>query len=382
MQKLKKIYIDSDSIITTRPSGIGSMTVQLIRALSQDNEAMARYRIVLLCPFNKTSLLQQWKFNSHVSVWPIPLTGRMISGLLRIGLLPPIDMFAGKGIYVFPNFRNFPLLQSQSLTYIHDISFITYPQFVEKKNLAFLQRNVNRWIKRADRVITVSNHAKTEIVKHYPEALEKIDVIYNGLTADFTPLEQAATSQLVTRYGLKYKEYFMFLSNLEPRKNVEGLLSAYREFIKEQKHTDVKLLMVGGMGWKNEKMLEIIREINADEEKVILPIHYVPDEELPGLLSGAAALLHPAFYEGFGISPLQAMACGTQVLVGNNTSLPEVVGEAGIYVDADDKKDILKGMQQVYARRYECNIAGIKRAKLFSWQRGERALVSIIDELR
>ena len=378
----KRLYIDADSIITPRPSGIGSMTIQLIRELSENKKFTQEHKIILIAPFNKAWLLKRWEFQ-NVSVIRLPLTGRMIAGLVKYRLMPPIDLFLGSGVYLFPNFRNFPLLFSKSITYIHDVSFKVFPEFVEAKNLPFLLRNVPKWIKRTDIVITVSEHAKKEIIQYYPESEGKISVVYNGINSSFVHHDKYQVKSTLEQYGLAYKNYFMFLSNLEPRKNIIGILSAYKEFIEDpsSKNKDVKLLLVGGMGWNNDSILRKVDELNESGLKVVIPNHYVEDEDLPFLLSGAAALLHPAHYEGFGISPLQAMACGTQVLVSDNTSLPEVVGDAGVYVDSANTNDIRRAMEVVYNKRHDVNTNGVLRAAKFTWKKSARQLAAFVEQL-
>lgn len=374
------LFIDADAIITERPSGIGSMTINLIHALSRSKTFRDQFRIVLFAPFNKRHHLERWGFDNVQISW-IPLPGRVIALLVRLRIMPPIDLFLGKGIYLFPNFRNMPLLRSKSITYIHDVSFRVHPDFVEEKNLAFLQKNISHWISRTNKIVTVSNNAKNEITKYYPDTQNKITVVYNGIDDSFHPLKRYESEAILLEYGIRYKEYFMFLSNIEPRKNIEGLLEAYELFLQDSKNQAVKLLLVGGMGWKNERILKKIAAINRESERIILPKKYVPDHELPSLLSGAAALIHPAHYEGFGISPLQAMACGTQLVVANNTSLPEVVKDGGEYVSSRDVHSIHDAMKMVYNKRYQVNVAGINRAKQFTWDSSAKQLTFLLREL-
>lgn len=356
------------------------MTVQLIHALTSNESFMQSHEIVLIAPINKAHFINQWEFKG-VRVKRIPLPARVIAGLVKFRLVPPVDIFFGKGVYLFPNFRNVPLLFSKSITYIHDVSFKVHPEFVESKNFVFLNKHVKTWMKRADVIVTVSNHAKQEISRYFADMASKTRVVYNGINHTYKPLDEVQTHSVLESYELTYKRYFIFLSNLEPRKNIDGLLNAYKTFIANVEHDEVKLLIVGGMGWKNEPILAEINKINQVSEKVVLPKHYVSDSELPALISGAAALVHPAHYEGFGISPLQAMACGTQVMVANNSSLPEVVGDAGVYVDASDPDSILKALMQVYDSRYELNEAGINRAKAFNWDKSAKQIIEIVESL-
>lgn len=376
----KKLFIDADCIVTPRPSGIGSMTVQLIHAITNNKEFMDSHQVILIAPVNKAHYIDQWGFK-NVHVKRILFPARVIAGLIKFRIMPPVDVFIGKGVYLFPNFRNVPLLFSKSITYIHDVSFRVHPEFVESKNFAFLNKHVERWMKRTDVVVTVSTHAKEEIAQYFAGMVSKTRVVYNGVNATFMPMNESHVGSTLETYNLSYKNYFVFLSNLEPRKNVEGLLAAYKQFLAGSGHDDVKLLMIGGMGWKNEAVLAEIDTINQSGEKIVLPKHYVPDSELPALISGAAALVHPAHYEGFGISPLQAMACGTQVMVANNSSLPEVVGDAGVYVDALDADSIAVGLELVYANRFKINEAGIERAKMFSWDKSAENIIKAIESL-
>lgn len=381
MLSKKKLLIDADAILSRRPSGIGATTIALIRALSEDKGFTSKYSIILITPFNRVNNVKAWGFNKNVSIARSPLTGKIQNILGRLRLMPPVDIVFGKGIYLFSNFRNWPLLRSPSLTYIHDVAFRVYPEYIEKKNLAYLQNNILLWMGRTDVVVTVSEHAKSEIETYFPEVAEKVKVVQNGISDDFSPKSLSESMPVIDKYNLRHKEYFMFLSNIEPRKNIKGLLDAYEAFIKQEGRGDIKLLLVGGMGWNNDDILRRIEEINNKKVLVVKPDQYVPDSELPALLSGAAALVHPAHYEGFGISPLQAMACGAQVVVANNTSLPEVVGDAGVYVDAAQPKDILNGMNKAYNKRNELNTNGIARAKTFTWRSSASKLAIIIEDL-
>lgn len=374
MNKKTTVFVDGDAIISQRPSGIGTATVSLIRALSEDPDFIAKYRLSVIVAANKVGKIERWKFNDNVNVKISLVPGRIFNGLLKYRLLPPMDIIFGRGVYLFPNFRNWPLIRSPSATYIHDASFKVYPQFVEKKNLAFLNANIARWIDRTSRVITVSKHAQTEIEKYFPEAKGKTSVVYNGIDDTFKPLPKSAVTDLLRSYGLTYKKYFMFLSNIEPRKNLEGVLAAYELFCKKNGKDEASLLIVGGMSWSEDVMRNKIDSMQKSGCQIIRPSHYVEDRDLPGLLSGAACLVHAAFYEGFGISPLQAMACGTQVIVSDVSSLPEVVGDAGEYVDPDDVEAIAGAMQKTYNKRHDVNTKGIARAKQFTWKKSAKHL--------
>jgi glycosyltransferase involved in cell wall biosynthesis len=376
------VYVDGDAIVTDRPSGIGTTIVSLIRALSTNEEFLSRYELRVIIAVNKLDKLPRWNFNSNVKIRKRLIIGRILNGLVKFHLLPPMDIVFGRGIYIFPNFRNWPLAWSPSVTYIHDVSFKVYPEYVEPRNLRLLEKNVGLWIDRTDKVVTVSEFAKKDIIKYFTLSNEKVEVVYNGIDDTFRPLTEAEVAPVLASYDLPYKKYFMFLSNLEPRKNLKGVLDGFKLYCDQQGKDSAALFLVGGMAWGNEDSIRQMEFMMKQGYKVIRPDHYVPDSDLPMLINGSAALVSPAFYEGFGISPLQAMACGVQVVVSRTTSLPEVVGDTGIYVDAHDAQSIADGFKQAYKKRDIRNEGGVKRAHKFTWRASGERLTSILMELK
>lgn len=378
---MKRLYIDGMALIDPRLSGIGSTLLNLIRSLESSNDFTSEYEIRLIVPFDKIGALNRWSFGPKVKISKNYIPGKIMNGLTKFGIMPPMDIFFGKGTYLFPNFRNWPLISSASVTYIHDVSFMAHPEFIEPRNLKLLKRFVPLWVRRADKVVTVSKHAESEIEKYYPESKGKVEVVPNGIDHSlYFPRPEAEVSQLLARYNIQ-KPYFIYLSNIEPRKNVDGLLDSFISY--QADHEDTSLVLIGGMGWLNEDIKSRIAELKGKGLRIIRPQSYVPDEHLPGLLSGAIALVHPAFYEGFGISPLQAMACGTPVIVADNTSISEVVGKAGTYIDEKDPATITKAMKRVasevpYAK--ELQEKGIDQAKKFSWNKSAQKLAVVIGK--
>lgn len=379
--KKTRVFIDGDAIVADRPSGIGTATVYTIRALSTNQEFLSNYELHVIVAINKLHMLPRWQFNSNVKITKSFIIGKILNGLVKFHLLPPMDLVFGKGLYIFPNFRNWPLAHSRSVTYIHDVSFKVYPEYVEPKNLRLLEKNVELWMNRTDKVVTVSKFAKEEIIKYFQIPKNKIEVVYNGIDETFKPLDKKQVIPVLKRYGLSYKHYFMFLSNMEPRKNLKGVLEAFKLYCDQNGKDSVTLLLVGAMSWATDDIKVRIASLNKQGYKVIKPDHYVPDQDLPMLINGAAALVSPAFYEGFGISPLQAMACGVQVVVSKTSSLPEVVEGAGVYVNEHDPRDIAKGLHKAFKAREVVNAKGIARATGFTWQASARRLTEVLKKL-
>jgi glycosyltransferase involved in cell wall biosynthesis len=295
-----------------------------------------------------------------------------------------MDMLLGRGFYLFPNYKNWPLRHSYSLTYIHDLGFIRYPQFTQPKNLAFLEANIQKWITRASVILTGSDHAREEIIDLLNVPAEKVTRIYHGLDhQQYYPRADAEIKTAKEKYNID-GDYLLYIGSLEPRKNLIRLIAGYCQ-LSQALRDRYSLCLIGSGGWLNDEILAAIKSAQDQGFKVVQPSQYVDDEDLPSLLSGASLLVHPALYEGFGLSPLQAMACGTPVLVADNSSLPEVVGQAGILVDAESEEDISAKIEKVLTdEKYRADMvkSGINQAQKFKWETTANELLECIDRLK
>ncbi|HRK40550.1 MAG TPA: glycosyltransferase family 1 protein [Candidatus Saccharibacteria bacterium] len=378
----KKIFIEAASIAEERFSGVGNTTINIVRELARDKKFCETFSLVLLVPFNKTHNLDRWKLAPHIAIKKVWVPGKLMNLFVRLGFMPYMDVFFGKGVYLFPNFKNWPLLYSRSINYIHDIAFKRHPEYIEDRNLSFLENNLEKWLKRTDIAACVSEYSKRELDEFYPQYRYKSRVIYNGVDVDeFYPRDKREQKEVCNRFGLIPKQYFMFFSNIEPRKNVEGLLNGYEAFRDANKNMKTPLILVGGMGWKNERILHKVEDLNKKGYGVIIPDRFVTDEEVPALLSGAIAMVHPTHYEGFGLPQLQTLACGTTLISSKNTSLPEVLANEPLYIDKDDPFTVAKAMRKAYDQRNVLNESGIKHAQKFTWSKSLKPLKDIIIEL-
>jgi glycosyltransferase involved in cell wall biosynthesis len=289
-----------------------------------------------------------------------------------------MDLWLGKGVYIFPNYKNWRLLRSRSLTYIHDLGFIRYPEFVQPKNLAFLKANIRKWIARSTLILTGSDHSRQEIIDLLKVAPDKVVRIYHGVDRQHYHRRSAAEIERVkNKYGIKDK-YLLCIGSLEPRKNLQRLIAAYRN-LPAKLAGEYALCLAGGGGWLNEPILADIAAAKDEGFKIVRPEQYVSDDDLPALISGATLLVYPALYEGFGLPPLQAMACGTPVVVSDNSSLPEVVGKAGVTVDAENPADITAKMIELLSSaelRRELSKKGLRQAAGFDWDVSARELAA------
>ncbi len=248
--------------------------------------------------------------------------------------------------------------------FIHDMVPIKFSKACNKK---FVQK-YTYWMKhiKADEFICVSKHTQKDFLEFRPDIpTEKTMVVYLAADERFKPTHDA---QIKSKYGIKTPRYFLGVSDHNPRKNFSHLIQSFIEFIKKEKIHDISLVLVGPKKHFSE-IESLVGHLTELKDKIILT-GFVPDEDLPALYSEAELFIYPSLYEGFGLPVLEAMQCGTPVLTGDNTSLPEVGGDAVEYISG---KDILETVQKMFelhqntAKRQKMAAAGLKRAQKFSW---------------
>jgi len=266
---------------------------------------------------------------------------------------------------------------------VYDVGFLVHPEFVEPQNQRFLASHIGRWLRRTDGVLTISDHAKAEIVEHCQLDPSRVHVIYNGVdTAPYANTRKDQIAAVKAKHDIQ-GDYLLFVGNIEPRKNITRLIEAYTQLPEEQRDR-YELLLVGGDGWNNQPILRAIAAAQQKGFRIRKLPTFVSNKELPALYAGATVLTSPSLYEGFGMTPLEAMAAGTPVVVGDNSSLPEVVGEAGLYSDATDAGDIsakIKLLLQDADLRHDLSRRGKKRARSFPWAHTVRQLGHVMERL-
>ena len=299
--------------------------------------------------------------------------------------VPPLDALAGvrADVMVFPNYIASPLVWTRrSIVVVYDLSFVFHPQYVDPANASFLRRVVKRAVATADHVVTISEHSRREILDCYGLREDEVSIVYPGVDrARFHPLPAEQAAAVAAKFGID-RPYVLFTGTLEPRKNILGLLRAYLQLPADLRDAHA-LVIAGGKGWLDREITEGLAELERGGARVTRT-GYVDDDDMPGLFSGASAFVFPSFYEGFGIPPLEAMACGTPVIVSRTSSLPEVVGDAAEFVDPHDGSSIAAALERVLrdaGRRHELSVAGQARAERFDWRTEAGKLREIIHRL-
>lgn len=303
--------------------------------------------------------------------------------LARKAFVPPIDLLimTKTDITIFTNFVRTSLpLGSKSITFVYDLSYKTFGQFSNKKNRTLLEKEVPKSITHSDLIITISENSKSEIVKEYRVDPQKVAVINPAINhEEYCPRSKREINRV--KHKLKIKSgYILYTGTIEPRKNINGILTAYENLSVELRR-DYALVLAGGKGWLDEA---INARLNELKDLDIILTGYVDDNDLPALYSGASLFVFPSFYEGWGMPPLEAMACGVPVITSNNSSLPEVVGDAGIMVDAHDTDTLAKQVERVLTDKKlttELVKRGLGQAAKFSWEKSAKQLQELIEEV-
>lgn len=273
-----------------------------------------------------------------------------------------------------------PVCPVPTVVTVHDISFEVYPETFSRRDRLLLSWGVPFSARRAARVIAVSDHTKCDLVRRYGIPEEKIRVTHEAPAPLFQPVEDRVRLEAVRhRYGVS-GPYVLSVGTLQPRKNLSTLLEAFR-VAKGEGRIPHRLVIVGKQGWQGATVLREVKARGLEGEVVFTG--YVPAEDLPSFYSGADLFVYPALYEGFGLPPLEAMACGTPVVASNTASLPEVLGDAAWLIDPRDIGGLASAIRRVLgdpalARRLS-NL-GLAHAKQFSWDRTARQTVEVYRE--
>ncbi len=374
------IAIDYTSALK-QSGGIGRYTRGLITTLARLDDH--NQYTLLITPDTPPAGLQFFQAYPNFKHKRYPLPERwMTIGWHRFFLPVPVERFAGPvELFHSPNFILPPVKQAKTLLTVHDLSFIRHPQGAVDSLRRWLEKVVPRSLARADHILADSASTRQDLIELFNLDPETITVVGAGVEERFQPV--TAPDQLAAvrqRYRLPPDVPFILsLGTLEPRKNFTGLIKAYNESPVHQSH---HLVIAGGKGWLYDEIFAA-----ATASPVRERIHFtgfVADADLPALYSLADIFAYPSHYEGFGIPVIEAMACGTPVVCANNSSLPEVAGQAALQITATDTAALAAALHQLASDaslRQKVIAAGFAQARLFSWSNAARRLLAVYQNL-
>jgi glycosyltransferase involved in cell wall biosynthesis len=318
---------------------------------------------------------------SSVAHRRIALPTRVLYAIWNTFGAPAVDTFlGGVDVYHATNYFVPPTRTARRVVTIHDLTFVSAPELCSPKIRGVFSKQIRRFAREADAVIACSESTKSDIVRLLEIAPEKVTVVYEAVDEEIAPMDPGdAARRIEEEYGIR-GPFVLFVSTLEPRKNVPVLLRAFARAARDLPH---KLVLVGGVGWNAGPIFATIRELNLSDR--VVHTGFVSSlGALSALYSGAAAFVFPTLYEGFGLSILEAMTCGCPVIASNSSSVPEVAGDAALLRDANDVEGIAAALRSVIddARLRESLIArGHEQARKFSWDRCAKTTLEIYRRL-
>ena len=370
------IGIDGNEANVKEGVGVNQYALEIIRKfyqLSKSSKQGDKFIIYLKdkpsADFPKENVNFKYKVLPGKRMWVVT---RLTPYLLQH---KEIDVFFSPNHYL-PFFLPYPKVCT-----IHDLGYLKFTEQFKKNDFWQLKYWSAISIIISKYIISVSNSTRKDIVRHYRFASKKVKVVYNGY--DNKRFNMNISPNLVRQVMEKYKikgEYLLFLSTLKPNKNIEGLLDAYYQLpIKLKRY---KLVIAGKKGWLYKNIFEKVDKLGLKNR--IIFTDYIQEKDKPALIKGAKIFVLPSFWEGFGLDVLEAMACGVPVVISNVASLPEIAGEAGIYVNPLNIESIRKGLIKgltMKSKEYNMIIKkGLKRARKFSWDNCAKETLSIIKK--
>ena len=353
-------------------TGIGRYTYEVAKILQKKEEFELNY----FYGYYSKKLLKQTTQSNPKSLKSIIIKIPLLKKVARAILTLSSRLFSPKyNLYWQPNFiPNEGIKAKKIVTSVHDFSFILYRDFHPKERIEHIEKYFFKNVAKSDMIITGSHFTKEEIVKYLNFSEDKIEVIHHGIDHNLFKVYQEPKVDFELP-----KKYILSVGSIEPRKNLLGLLKAYA-LLDEKLKSEYQLVLVGFKGWENIEIMELIKQ----NEKSIHYLGFITDEELAQVYNLTSLFVFPSFYEGFGLPPLEAMACGSPVVCSDSSSLPEVGGDAVVYCNPQDTNDIKEKIEIVLNNttlQNEMIDKGLQQAKKFSWEKSSKEHMRVFEEL-
>ena len=369
-----RIGIDYTAAVRQQ-AGIGRYTRNLVRALSELDRT------------NRYTLFVAGRGGDGLGAWPanfrtrsVPLSDRWLHILWQRLRLPiPVQVVTGAvDMFHSPDFVLPPLGRTPAILTVHDLSFLRVPECFVPGFRDYLEKAVTRAVRRAAHILADSASTRRDVIELLGASESRVSVLYPGVEPRFRPiLDTELLEGVRARYSLPSR-FVLGLGTLQPRKNFVALIEAFAQTIAHS-HPDmngVALVIVGGRGWLADDIPAVIARLGVGE--CVRVLGFVEDGDLPALYNLAAAFAFPSLYEGFGLPVLEAMACGTPVVAADNSSLPEVVGRAGLLVGATDRDALAGALVSLLteeALHAGLSASGQEQAARFRWETAARQLL-------
>ncbi|MDE3088147.1 MAG: glycosyltransferase family 4 protein [Chloroflexota bacterium] len=369
-----RITIDLSPFVH-RHAGLGRYARELLNALTTVDHANEYNAFAYAPPRDQPpdALLDRAPLSAvplSAKPWRMSVLLAQVTGIGMDRWLPRGDVFHATD-HLLPCVKN-----AKTVFTLHDLIFQFFPAYHLPLNRWFLTHAMPRFLRRADAIIAVSECTKRDAVRVYNLPPEKITVIHEGVNPALRPVTDVALLAQTRARWARNAPFILFVSTIEPRKNISALIDTLR--VLRARGYPHRLLVVGRKGWLYQSVLDHVTQTGMENEIDFL--ENVSDADLPALYSACDAFVFPSLYEGFGLTPLEAMACGAPVVCSNAASLPEVVGDAALLVNPRDVGEIAAAVERVLtdaALRAELGAKSIARAAQFTWERAARATLEV-----
>ena len=366
---MNRIGIDA-RLLAYRKGGIAEYTRQLIQALAVLDTA-TRYTVIhrstdkaTYCP--KPNFM---RLNSRT-----PAHHRFEKTALSLELTPQrLDLLHS------PDFIPPRRGAKKHIITVHDLHFLHYPEFQTAESLRYYRDQIQWAVQHADHIFAQTESTRQDIITMLNVPPEKITVHLLGIHESYHVMSPEVVERLLAPYENIPQQYLLFVGTIEPRKNIPTLIAAYRQL--KETYPDLPKLVIGGqLGWQADASLAAIQDAGED----VVWFNDVPFDVLPALYNRASLLILPSFHEGFGLPALEAMACGTPVIVSKRGALPEVVATAGVYINPEEPETIASAIMAILqdtAYYNHLKSVGLERAKAFSWQKMAKITLDTYQKL-
>jgi glycosyltransferase involved in cell wall biosynthesis len=378
------IGIDISQLIY-QGSGVANYTYNLVKnLLTFDKKNTYKLFFAAKNPFKKYPFLEEFKnLGARIYRYPIPMKLQKFfwqkNDFLSINrLIGRCDIFYSSDFLRPKTDKNV-----KGITTIHDLSWKLYPKYHTDDVIKAHEKKLEKTIKYDDEIIVDSENTKNDLLKIYPQIKEeKVHVIYPGVGESFKKInDKKAIEKVINQYLKSYKlqvtSYMLYVGAIEPRKNLDVAIKVFHKLLNTKYLLlDTKFLIIGKAGWKNEKIFQLIKDLKL-EDKVIF-LGYVEDKDLPYFYSGAKLTFYLSSYEGFGLPPLESLACGTPVIAGDNSSMKETLPKEFL-VDEKNKEEVYKKVIEILEKKPKIESQKIKQK--FSWQNSAKNIALLFERL-
>ncbi len=370
-----RVAIDATSI-PQKPVGVGNYLINLVRSFDE----MPLEEEIIVFAHARGATLFGTLTNPNIKIILFKDKLPALRLLWEQTILPIYLQHYHVNVLHSPHYT-IPLLAScRRVVTFHDLTFFLYPELHQGNKRVFFRAMTKLSSRYADIIIAISENTRQDILQILKTPPQKVSTIPLGVGAEFNIIQDPMILSRVKREYQLPEKYFLYVGTLEPRKNVFTLINAFQRYC--QAGGDASLLLVGQKGWMVDDLIHKLK-LSLTRERVRW-LEYVPQKDLPGLYNLALALIYPTLYEGFGLPPLEAMACGTPVISSDVGAIRELVDQAGLLFHPHDEKAFAQGMititndsilRQVFRDR------GLKRAALYSWENTARQTLEIYRQI-